>query len=209
MAAGFLFPAYGQKTVRENLRRGNKQFRDSAFEAAETYYRKVVDASPQSMEGHYNLAGSLMFQNKAQESMQELETASKMTEDKDELHKIYHNAGVLLQSAKEYKKAIEAYKESLRNDPKDDETRYNLALCQKLLKDQEQQQQDQQQEQQEQQQQQQQQQQQPQPEQQDDEQMSQDNAEQLLRSVMQDEKDVQDKVKKQQVLKGRQLDKDW
>ena len=112
-----------------NFQKMSRFFRDSAFEAAETYYRKVVDASPQSMEGHYNLAGSLMFQNKAQESMQELETASKMTEDKDELHKIYHNAGVLLQSAKEYKKAIEAYKESLRNDPSSTAQSENAAFC--------------------------------------------------------------------------------
>lgn len=40
--------------------------------------------------------------------------------------------------------------------------------------------------------------------------MSKENAEQLLNSVMQDEKDVQDKVKKQQqVIKGNRLEKDW
>ena len=126
--------------------------------------------------------------------------------------------------SEDYAKAVEAYKESLRNNPKDDETRYNLALAQKQLQDQQQNQdqnqdqdkqdqqkeQDKQQDQQkDQQQNQDQQQQQPsQPEKKDNE-MSKENAEQLLNSVMQDEKDVQDKVKKQQVLQGGRLEKDW
>ena len=131
--------------------------------------------------------------------------------------------GVIFHSQKDYAKAVEAYKESLRNNPKDDETRYNLALAQKQLQDQQQNQdqnqdqdkqdqqkeQDKQQDQQKDQKQNQDQQQQPsQPEKKDNE-MSKENAEQLLNSVMQDEKDVQDKVKKQQVLQGGRLEKDW
>ena len=131
--------------------------------------------------------------------------------------------GGIFHSQKDYAKAVEAYKESLRNNPKDDETRYNLALAQKQLQDQQQNQdqnqdqdkqdqqkeQDKQQDQQKDQQQNQDQQQQPsQPEKKDNE-MSKENAEQLLNSVMQDEKDVQDKVKKQQVLQGGRLEKDW
>ena len=130
---------------------------------------------------------------------------------------------VIFHSYKYISNAVVAYKESLRNNPKDDETRYNLALAQKQLQDQQQNQdqnqdqdkqdqqkeQDKQQDQQKDQQQNQDQQQQPsQPEKKDNE-MSKENAEQLLNSVMQDEKDVQDKVKKQQVLQGGRLEKDW
>lgn len=70
--------------------------------------------------------------------MEQFESASKVEKDKDKLAQIYHNMGVILQSSKQYPQCIEAYKESLRNNPKDDETRYNLALAQKLLKDQQQ-----------------------------------------------------------------------
>ena len=59
------------------------------------------------------------------------------------LAQIYHNMGVLLQASKDYAKAVDAYKMSLRNNPADDETRYNLALAQKMLKDQQQNQQNQ------------------------------------------------------------------
>lgn len=199
---------FAQKAERDYLRKGNRQYHDSAFVDAEVSYRKALEAKPTSAMSRYNLGNALLFQNKPQEAMKEFEAASKMEHDKGKLASVYHNAGVILQGAKQYKQAIEAYKESLRNNPADHETRYNLALCQKLLKDQEQQggnndQQQQQEEQQEEQQQEQ------QDQQQDENQMSKENAEQLLRSAMQDEKDVQDKVKKQQVLKGRKLEKDW
>ena len=208
--------AMAQKAERDNLRKGNRQYHDSAFVDAEVSYRKALEAKPTSAMSRYNLGNALLFQNKPQEALKEYEATSKMEHDKAKLAQVYHNAGVIHQGAQHYQQAIEAYKESLRNNPNDHETRYNLALCQKLLKDQQQQgggndqnQQQQQEQQQEQQQQQDQQEQQDQQQQEDQNQMSQENAEQLLRAAMQDEKDVQDKVKKQQVLKGRKLEKDW
>ena len=62
----------------------------------------------------------------------------KIEKDKMKLAHIYHNMGVLFQAGKDYAKAVDAYKMSLRNNPADDETRYNLALAQKMLKDQQQ-----------------------------------------------------------------------
>ncbi len=207
---------WAQKAERDYIRKGNRQYHDSVFVDAEVNYRKAQEANPTSGMARYNLGNALLFQNKPQEALKEYEAASKMEHDKNKLAAVYHNTGVIHQAAKHYQQAIEAYKESLRNNPRDHETRYNLALCQKLLKDQEQQggdnnqqQQQQEKQQQEQQQQEQQQQEQQQEQQQDENQMSKENAEQLLRAAMQDEKDVQDKVKKQQVLKGRKLEKDW
>lgn len=201
--------ALAQKAERDYLRKGNRQYHDSMFVDAEVSYRKALETKPTSAMSRYNLGNALLFQNKPQEAMKEFEAASKMEHDKGKLASVYHNAGVILQGAKQYQQAIEAYKESLRNNPTDHETRYNLALCQRLLKDQDQQGSGNNQQQEQQQQEQQQEQQQQQDQQQDENQMSKENAEQLLRSAMQDEKDVQDKVKKQQVLKGRKLEKDW
>lgn len=198
-------------------------YNDSVYENAEVNYRKALEINPKSTVAMYNLANTLMQQNKLQEAMEQFAGAAKVEKEKPNLAQIYHNMGVIFQSQKDYAKAIEAYKESLRNNPKDDETRYNLALAQKLLKDQQQDQQNQdnqqnqqkQEDQQDQQQNQQQnqnndQQQEPPQQQKQDNQMSKENAEQLLNSVMQDEKDVQDKVKKQQqVIKGNRLEKDW
>lgn len=214
---------HAQKAERDLIRKGNRMYNDSVYENAEVNYRKALEINPKSTVAMYNLANTLMQQNKLQEAMEQFAGAAKVEKEKPNLAQIYHNMGVIFQSQKDYAKAIEAYKELLRNNPKDDETRYNLALAQKLLKDQQQDQQNQdnqqnqqkQEEKQDQQQNQQQnqnndQQQEPPQQQKQDNQMSKENAEQLLNSVMQDEKDVQDKVKKQQqVIKGNRLEKDW
>ena len=207
--------ASAQKAERDFIRKGNRFFKDSVYVDAEVNYRKALETNPQSTVSMFNLGNTLAQQNKLQEAMEQYVAATKIEKDKNDLAQIYHNMGVIFQSQKDYGKAVEAYKQSLRNNPKDDETRYNLALAQKMLKDQQQNQQNQDQNKQQQQDQQEDkkdqnkdQQQPPQPQKKDSE-MSKENAEQLLNSVMQDEKDVQDKVKKQQVIQGGRLEKDW
>ena len=222
--------SFAQKAERDFIRKGNRFFNDSVYVNAEVNYRKALEVNPQSTVSMFNLGNTLAQQNKLQEAMEQYVAATKIEKDKDDLAQIYHNMGVIFQSQKDYAKAVEAYKQSLRNNPKDDETRYNLALAQKMLKDQQNQQnqdqnQDQNKDQQKQDQKQDQnkdkqkdqkqdekkdQQQPPKSEKKQDNQMSKENAEQLLNSVMQDEKDVQDKVKKQQkVMQGGRLEKDW
>ena len=209
-----------QKAERDFIRKGNRLFKDSVYVNAEVNYRKALDVNPKSTVSMYNLGNTLTEQNKLEEAMEQYVGATKVEKNKDNLAQIYHNMGVIFQSQKDYAKAVEAYKESLRNNPKDNETRYNLVLAQKLLKDQQQNQnqnqeqnkQDQQQDKKDQnkQDQQQKQDQQPQQSEKKNNEMSKENAEQLLNSVMQDEKDVQDKVKKQQqVIQGHRLEKDW
>lgn len=222
--------ASAQKEERDYIRKGNRLFNDSVFVDAEVNYRKALESNPKSTVSMYNLGNTLSQQQKFQDAMEQYAAASNIEKDKMKLAQIYHNMGVLFQAGKDYAKAVEAYKMSLRNNPADHETRYNLALAQKMLKDQQNQQnqdQDQNKDQNKDQQQKQDQKQdqnkdkqndqkkedekdqQPKPEKQDN-QMSKENAEQLLNSVMQDEKDVQDKVKKQQkVIQSGRLEKDW
>lgn len=190
-----------QRSYREHLRSGNKIYADSVYDKSEVEYRKAIEKDGKDADAHFNLANALLFQNKGEEALKEYELAAMYETDKDRLAQVYHNTGVLMQAAKDYKNAVEAYKQSLRNNPNDDETRYNLALAMSQLKQQEQQNQDQQQQEQQNQNQQQQEQQQ--------EQMSKENAKQLLEAAMQDEKDVQEKVKKLLQLKGKKLEKDW
>ena len=214
-----------EKTDRDYLRSGNKLYNDSLFIKAEVDYRKALELNPKSTDAMFNLANALLMQQKAKEAMEQYESVSKIEKDKEKLAQIYHNMGVILQSSKQLPQCIEAYKESLRNNPKDDETRYNLALAQKLLKDQQQDQQNQDQQQQQQkeqkedkqeqnqdqqeQDQKEQQQNQQQQQQQNKSEMSKENAQQLLNAIMQDEKNVQDKVKKQLQIRGKKLEKDW
>ncbi|MEY8478270.1 tetratricopeptide repeat protein [Bacteroides acidifaciens] len=215
-----------QKAERDYIRKGNRLFNDSIFVDAEVNYRKALEVNPKSTVSMYNLGNTLSQQQKFQDAMEQYVSASNIEKDKMKLAHIYHNMGVLLQAGKDYAKAVDAYKMSLHNNPTDDETRYNLALAQKMLKDQQQNQQNQDQNQDQNKDQQKQDQnkdkqndqkqdekkdqQQPPKSEKQNNQMSKENAEQLLNSVMQDEKDVQDKVKKQQkVMQGGRLEKDW
>ena len=208
--------AFGQKTVRDYLRSGNKLYKDSTFVKAEVDYRKALELDPKSTDAMYNLGNALLMQQKAKDAMEQFEAASKVEKDKKKLSQIYHNMGVILQSSKQYPQCIEAYKKALRNNPADDETRYNLALAQKLLKDQQQNQDQNKQQEQKQdkkdddkQQKNKEQQDQKKKNQQNQNQQQQQNAEQLLKAAMQDEKNVQDKVKKGVRIQGRKLEKDW
>ena len=218
---------FAQKQERMHLRKGNALFEDSAYVDAEIEYRKALDADPKSVKAKYNLGNALANQEKTDDALKEYISAAMAAKTKEEKARIYHNAGVALQKQKKYGECIEAYKNALKANPADDETRYNLALAQKMLKDQQQQQQqqneqqdkkDQQQQQQDQKQnqnnqndkkdneQENQDQQQSQPQQQ----MSKENAEQVLNAVKQEEQNVRDKVQKQmQNASSRSLEKDW
>lgn len=218
---------FAQKQERMHLRKGNALFEDSAYVDAEIEYRKALDADPKSVKAKYNLGNALANQEKTDDALKEYVSAAMAAKTKEEKARIYHNAGVALQKQKKYGECIEAYKNALKANPADDETRYNLALAQKMLKDQQQQQQQQNEQQDKKDQQQQQQvqkqnqnnqndkkdneqenqdQQQSQPQQQ----MSKENAEQLLNAVKQEEQNVRDKVQKQmQNASSRSLEKDW
>jgi tetratricopeptide (TPR) repeat protein len=222
-------------TESDHIRRGNRLYADSLYEKAEVEYRKALELNPQSVDAMYNLGNALFYQipksqenaqEKGEEAMKQYATAAKLESDKERLAQIHHNLGTLLYMAQQYPQSVEAYKEALRNNPNDDETRYNLVKAMYMLKKQEQEQeqqqnqeenkQEQQQEQQQKQQQEQQQQeqeqqnQQQQQQQQNEEQISKENAEQILDALMQDEKDIQEKQKKMmQQQQGKTLDKDW
>ena len=202
---------------RQLVRQGNKQFRAGNSKEAEVSYRKAVEKNSRNPQANYNLGNALMQQQKDSAAVAQFETAAKLETNPIRRAQAYHNMGVVCQGKRMYGEAIEAYKEALRNNPTDDETRYNLTLCkrqQKQQQDRQKQQQDKNQQnkqdkQQEQQKQQQQKQQQKKQEQQQ-QQMSRENAEQMLNAAMQEEKQTQQRMKKaQQQPNRRQLEKNW
>ena len=119
---------------RDYIRSGNRLYRNKSYDKAEVEYRKAVSANAENPQAVYNLGCSMMMQQKDSVAIQYFERASKLETNKLRRAKSNHNIGVILQNHKMYDKAIEAYKQALRDNPNDDETRYNLALCKKLLK---------------------------------------------------------------------------
>lgn len=232
LLVSFSLSGYAQKEVRQLARSGNKLFQKEQYDKAELEYRKALEINPSDKVANFNLANTLVRTERGEEAdkiYQEMLKEIKIL-PKDEAADVAHNAGNLAMAKKDYAKAIEMYKESLRRRPIDEETRYNLALAQKLLEqqqqdnneenqdnkdNQEQQQQDNQQQQNQQDQQQDQQKDQPNKQQeqpQNAETMSQDNAEKILQAYLQDEKDTQRKVEqmKQQQQRGKKSrPKNW
>ena len=206
------------QTDRQYIRQGNKQFNAGDFANAEVSYRKAIEKNPKNPQAVYNLGNALMAQQKDSAAVDQFENAAKLETNPLRKYRSFHNLGVICQTHKMYGEAIEAYKNALRLNPNDDETRYNLVLCkhQKQQQDQNKQQQDQKdnqkkddkQEQQKQDQEKdkkdQQKQEQPKP------QMSKENAEQLLNAAIQNEKQTQDRLKKaQQQPQRRNIQKNW
>ena len=207
-----------------DVRRGNREYRKQNFTEAEVDYRRGLEANKDSYEAHYNLGDALYRQDKYADAQAEFETAAKMLDkktDKERYAKSMHNIGNCNFAQQQYDKAVAAYQESLRANPKDNDTRYNLVKAMEMLQQQQQQQQqnqdkqDQKQDQQQQQQQQQQEQNQDQQEQQQEQQpqeqqdqMDKETAEQILQALEQDEQDTQEKLQRQQGRK-RRVEKEW
>ncbi len=204
---------------RQYIRQGNKQFRKGNAADAEVSYRKSIEKNSRNAQSNYNLGNALMAQRKDSLATTQFEKAAKLETNPLRRAQAYHNMGVVCQQHKLYSEAIEAYKEALRNNPTDDETRYNLELCKRQQKQQQNQNNENQdqknkdkdkKDQQKKDQEKKEEQKQNQEQQKDKQQMSKENAEQLLNAAMQEEKNTQERMKKaQQQPQRRHLEKNW
>lgn len=222
---------------RKFVRQGNKYYEkalsdtsriDTAqFNKAEIEYRKALDKKPDDEKWNFNLANSLYKQKKFEESADKFKEVADRTSNKTEKGRALHNLGNSLLMNNKLDESIAAYKDALRNNPTDLDTKYNLLYAMNMKKKQEEQQkkqdknkdqnkdkdkdkdknkdqnkdqkkdQDQNKDQKQQ-----------QPSQ---SKISKQNAEQMLQALENSEKKTQDKVKKIQALKAqsKKVDKDW
>ena len=204
--------SYSQ-TDRQSIRQGNRLYHQQEFAKSEVEYRKAISNNPNNAQAIYNLGCALMAQQKDSAAVVQFQNAGKMEKGKFRKAKSFHNIGFICQRHQMYGEAIEAYKEALRNNPSDHETRYNLALCKRQQKNQPQQQQqkkDQDKNSKDKQQQDKQQQDKNQNQQPPKDQMSKENAEQLLNAAIQEEKATQQRMKKaMQQPRSKKLQKNW
>ncbi|WP_330443174.1 tetratricopeptide repeat protein [Flavobacterium sp. C4GT6] len=118
----------------EYLSKGNKEFSKKEYRNAEADYRISQSRNPANSQSMYNLGNAIYRQGKPGEAMYAYFDAIEKAETKKDKHRAYHNLGNMLMEQKDYQTAVEAYCNALRNDPYDEETRYNFALAKEMLK---------------------------------------------------------------------------
>ena len=198
---GFVLAQPAQKLVRS----GNNFYKNGHFKDAEIDYRKALVKAPTSQKATFNLGNSLYKQQNFDEAAAQYLKLAQNENKEASKSDVYFNLGNSLLENKKYKESIDAYKIALRQNPKDEDTRYNLSYAMsKLLQQKKQEQNKKQQQQQQKQQQQQQQQQQSKPD------MSKQDANRMLNAMNNNEKRTLDKTKnKQAVTTQNPPDKDW
>lgn len=201
-----------QKLIRE----GNKAYQQNQFGKASEQYRKALQKNASSSVAQYNLGNALYRDNKAGDAITAYEAAASGAGSNEEKARAFYNKGVVLQNNKQLPECITAYKNALKLNPQDDDARQNL---QKALVQQRQQQEQQKKDKQQQQ----------QPKQDDNKKdkqkqqdqdkndqprpqpskLSKEDAEQKLKALQEQEKNLQDKLHKASSASPSRPEKDW
>lgn len=136
-------PAEAQNTIYRYTHIGNKNFRSERTDKAEQYYLKVLKQQPHNSRAMFNLADTYLTKGNIKVADSLFNQVAQTDGSRQIRAMAWHNRGYISQTAalksrdqqqQLLQTAIEQYKQSLRYNPLDNRTRYNLALCQKQLK---------------------------------------------------------------------------
>ena len=126
--------AFAQETDK-HLPLANDEFEAKKYADAEADYRISLSKKRKNAIASYNLGNAIYRQNQAGEAKFPYLKAIEDAKDKKQKHQAFHNLGNVFMKEKNYTQAVEAYKNALRNNPNDEESRYNFALAKKMLKE--------------------------------------------------------------------------
>ncbi len=123
-------------TAPAKIRQGNNRYKLGDFKGAEESYRSALEKNANSDKGIFNLGDAYYQQERYEEAAQQFGLAAKMAEDPSQKAKAFHNMGNAHMGLKQFDKSVDAYKNALRLNPADEDTRYNLAYAQQMLQNQ-------------------------------------------------------------------------
>jgi Ca-activated chloride channel family protein len=201
------FTQYAQaQSENKAIKTGNKLYKEGKFDKALPEYEKAVTENPKSPVGHYNLGNAQFRSEEFPASEKAYDLALKTATTVEVKQKSLYNKGVSLTKQKKLQESIAAYKQALRLNPQDQDTRYNLEKALSELKKQNESKEQKQPQQQQQKKQQQKQQPKPQPRQSN---LDKKKIEQFLKSLEQKEQEVQRKMQQNRTRAASQQEKDW
>lgn len=125
------------------ITKGNKLYDEGKFGEAEMIYREGQEAGADPFISGFNLGDALFKQERYEEAASAFQALPNLTDDKEQKAAAYHNLGNSFLKAEKYQESVDAYKQSLRNNPKDLETKYNYSYAKRMLQQQQEQEQQQ------------------------------------------------------------------
>lgn len=186
----------------EAIRKGNDLYKQQQYDPAKAAYEEALVKDPANTIAKFNLANTAYRLAKPDEAIKTFDELAANGKEADEKSKAFYNKGVVLSNQKKLEESIEAYKNSLRQNPNDKEARENLQKALLELKkktppppkkeDQKKKQQQQQNK-----------------KQQQQPKMNQKEAEQKLKLLEQKEKELQQRMQQQKSKTGGNSTKDW
>ena len=168
----------------QELVRGNKLYREGAYDKAAEQYDRVLLRDPRNATASYNLGNALFRNNKASEAEKAFDNAIRDSRDRRLSADAWYNKGVVLSNQQKLEESIDAYKQSLRLNPSDSFARENLVRALRELKRKKEQEQEQQ-------------------------KKKKQQVQQLLQALQEQEKQLQQKMQKMKVPSPGQPEKDW
>ncbi len=129
------------QNVKNEIIKGNEAYKKNNYDAAENSYRDALKIADNNSTASYNLGNTLFRKNNTDEAVESFDNTIKNSSDNVTKEKAYYNKGVAYQKAKKLPECINAYENALMLNPNDEDARQNL---QRALKQQQQQKQQQQ-----------------------------------------------------------------
>ena len=130
-----------QAQTNNYILQGNKLYDQQKYKEAADDYAKAVAKDPNNTSGLFNLSNSLYQQKKYDDSRKVMTETAKLSKDKPSAAAANYNIGNTYMSQQKWEDAVSSYKQTLRNNPQDVDAKYNLSYAEQMLKKQQQQQQ--------------------------------------------------------------------
>lgn len=132
------------QSIRGLVNDGVDKYEESNYAEAEVNFKKGLEANGESFESKFNLGDAIYKQGRFEEALEEFKNSAPLAKTDEAKAGIFHNIGNTFVKSKKLQESIAAYKEALKLNPNDMETKYNLSYALKQMQNQQNNQQDQQ-----------------------------------------------------------------
>lgn len=132
----FVSSLSAQKWI-DSLEVARKAYKSGDYEKAVKYYKSAQNHAPKDVDLSDEIAQSTYRSRDFEGAEKAFQQSATTKKSKEEKAKLQHNTGNAQMKKKDYDGAISSYKESLRNNPNDPETKYNLSEAIRQKKEQE------------------------------------------------------------------------